>query len=122
VKDKIKGKRVVVMLCGGNNDISRYPEIIEKSLVWQGLKHYFLVEFSQKPGELRSFLDQVLGPNDDITRFEYIKKTNKEKGPALIGIELSQKEDLKPLLARFDSSGIEYKKIETDDLIYELLV
>lgn len=122
IKDQIIGKKVVCIICGGNNDISRYPEVIERSLVWRGLKHYFLIEFSQKPGQLRHFLDEVLGPEDDITRFEYVKKTNKEKGPAFVGVELSDKNNLEPLLERFIESGITFKQIQTSDLLYELLV
>ena len=122
IKDQIIGKKVVCIICGGNNDISRYPEVIERSLVWRGLKHYFLIEFSQKPGQLRHFLDDVLGSEDDITRFEYVKKTNKEKGPAFVGVELSDKNNLQPLLERFTASGITFKQIQTTDLLYELLV
>jgi threonine dehydratase len=122
VKQRIKGKTVVCVVCGGNNDISRYPEIVEKSLVWKGLKHYFIVEFAQKPGQLRSFVDQALGPNDDIVRFEYIKKTNKEKGSALVGIELTNKHDLEPLLAHLDSLGFEYRRITKSDILYDYLV
>jgi threonine dehydratase len=122
IKRRIKGKKVVCVICGGNNDISRYPEVIEKSLIWKGLKHYFILEFTQKPGELRSFVDQVLGPTDDIVRFEYIKKTNKEKGSALVGIELANKNDLEPLLGRLDSLGFEYRRITKSDLLYDYLV
>jgi threonine dehydratase len=122
MKRRLKGKKVVCVICGGNNDISRYPEVIEKSLIWKGLKHYFILEFTQKPGELRSFVDQVLGPTDDIVRFEYIKKTNKEKGSALVGIELANKNDLEPLLGRLDNLGFEYRRITKSDLLYDYLV
>ena len=81
------GQTVVCVLSGGNNDVSRYAEVIERSLVHRGLKHYFLVEFPQEPGALRRFLDEVLGPDDDITLFEYIKRNNRDVGPALVGIE-----------------------------------
>jgi threonine dehydratase len=121
-KDLIKGKTVVCVLSGGNNDISRYPEIVEKSLVYQGLKHYFIVEFFQKPGELMTFVTKALGPHDDIARFEYIKKTNKEKGPALVGIELAKKSDLQPLLARMNKLGIHYKYVSPDDPLYGVVV
>ncbi|WP_305863793.1 pyridoxal-phosphate dependent enzyme, partial [Klebsiella pneumoniae] len=86
--EDIKGKTVVCIVSGSNNDIDRMPEIKERSLQYEGLKHYFLVRFVQRPGALREFLNDVLGPNDDITRFEYMQKTNKEAGPALVGIEL----------------------------------
>jgi threonine dehydratase len=122
LKNDIKGKTVVCIISGGNNDILRYPEILERSLVYQGLKHYFIIEFAQKPGQLKTFLDHGLGANDDIVRFEYVKKTNKEKGPALVGIELKKKEDLQPLLDRLDKIGIKYHHIKHDDLLYDHLI
>lgn len=115
---EIKGKTVVCVLSGGNNDILRYPEIMEKSLVHQGLKHYFLMEFAQKPGQLKQFLNHALGPRDDIVLFEYIKKSSREKGPALIGIELSKKEDLATLIDNMDKLQIHYTKITSDDPLY----
>jgi len=122
IKDKIKGKTVICILSGGNNDILRYPEIMERSLVYQGRKHYFIVEFAQKPGQLRNFVDKALGPTDDIVRFEYMKKTNKEKGPALIGIELRNKDDLMPLLIRMKEIELNYRILDTKDLLYQYLV
>ncbi len=121
-KEKIKGKTVVCVVSGGNNDLLRYPEILEKSLVYRGLKHYFLIEFAQKPGQLRDFLNHALGKDDDIVLFEYLKKTNKERGPALVGLELKKKEDLTPLLTKMDKIGLSYKKITSDDLVFNLLV
>ncbi len=118
----IKGKTVVCIISGGNNDILRYPEIMEKSLVYQGRKHYFIIEFAQKPGQLRKFVDQALSPTDDIVRFEYIKKTNKEKGPALVGIELRDRKDLQPLLNRMKEIELNYRKITNSDLLYDYLV
>lgn len=120
--EKVKGKTVVCILSGGNNDILRYPEVMEKSLVYQGRKHYFLITFAQKPGQLRRFVDSVLGPTDDIVRFEYIKRTSKETGPALVGIELEKKEDLKPLQKRMDKIGLDYTLITTSDLLYSYLI
>lgn len=120
--EKVKGKTVVCILSGGNNDILRYPEIMERSLVYQGRKHYFLITFAQKPGQLRRFVDSALGPTDDIVRFEYIKRTSKEKGPALVGIELAKKEDLQPLLKRMDKIGLDYTLITTSDLLYSYLI
>jgi threonine dehydratase len=87
---------VVCVVSGGNNDVSRYSDIVERSLVHEGLKHYFLVTFPQQPGALRRFLDSVLGPEDDITLFEYVKKSNRETGPALVGIELATWPDCSP--------------------------
>lgn len=122
LKKELKGKTVVCILSGGNNDIMRYPEIMEKSLTYEGLKHYFLINFAQKPGQLRKLVDSCLGPTDDIVRFEYIKKTSKEMGPALIGIELTKKENLNPLLSRMDKQGINYTKITSSDLLYSYLI
>ena len=118
----VKEKTVVCIISGGNNDISRYPEIVEKSLVFQGLKHYFIVEFAQAPGQLKNFLDNVLGPNDDISRFEYIKKTNKERGPSLVGIELANKNDYEPLIKRMKDQGIKYKVVDSNDPLYSMLI
>ena len=122
IKNEIKNKTVVCVISGGNNDVLRYPEILERSLVYQGKKHYFLIEFAQKPGQLRSFLNNVLGPQDDIVLFEYIKKNNKEKGPALVGIELQNPNDLKPLLEKLKKFGFTYKKISADDPLYSYLI
>ncbi len=107
---QIKGKNVVCVLSGSNNDISRTEEIRERSLLYEGLKHYFIVRFPQRAGALKEFLVEVLGPNDDIVHFEYTKKTAREKGPALIGIEHMRKEDFEPLLERMNSRNyqVEY--------------
>ncbi|WLR52945.1 threonine ammonia-lyase IlvA [Bacillus tianshenii] len=121
-KDEIKGKNVVCVISGGNNDIGRMQEIKEKSLVYEGLKHYFIVNFPQRAGALREFLDEVLGPQDDITRFEYTKKNNKDNGPALVGIELKQREDYEPLIARMKKKGFEYMPINRDEQLFNLLI
>ncbi len=118
----IKGKTVVCILSGGNNDILRYPEIMERSLVYQGRKHYFIIEFAQKPGQLRQFVDDALGPTDDIVRFEYIKKTNKERGAALVGIELKNKADLAPLLKRMEQIQLNFRPLGSAELLYDYLV
>ena len=116
------GGTVVCILSGGNNDVSRYGEVVERSLVHQGLKHYFLVEFPQEPGALRGFLDNVLGPSDDITLFEYVKKNNREIGPALVGIELATTDDLDPLLARMDASGLHIERLSAGSPAFRFLV
>jgi threonine dehydratase len=116
------GATVVCILSGGNNDVSRYGEVVERSLVHQGLKHYFLVEFPQEPGALRGFLDNVLGPGDDITLFEYVKKNNREIGPALVGIELAATGDLEPLLARMDASGLHIERLSAGSPAFRFLV
>ncbi|GAC1614360.1 MAG: threonine ammonia-lyase IlvA [Candidatus Dormibacteraceae bacterium] len=122
VAAEIEGRTVVCILSGGNNDILRYPEIMERSLVHQGRKHYFLVEFTQKPGQLRQFVDQALGPTDDIVRFEYIKKTNKERGAALVGIELKSRADLEPLLRRMREIQLNCRRLDTEELLYDYLI
>jgi threonine dehydratase len=119
---EIKGKTVVCILSGGNNDLLRYPEIMERSLIYQGRKHYFIIEFTQKPGQLRKFLDKALGPNDDIVLFEYMKKTVREKGAALVGIELTDKRNYKPLLERMKEEGINFELLADRELLYNYLV
>ncbi len=115
------GATVVCVISGGNNDVSRYSEIIERSLVHKGLKHYFLVKFPQEPGQLRRFLDEVLGPEDDITQFEYLKRNNREYGAALVGIELGSATGLHSLLERMDASRIECERLEPGTAAYEYL-
>ena len=99
-KDQIKGKNVVCIVSGSNNDITRTAEIKERALLYAGLKHYFIVRFPQRAGALKQFVGQVLGPNDDITHFEYSKKSSRENGPAVVGIELKDPTDLQPLITR----------------------
>ena len=115
------GGDVVVVVSGGNNDVSRYTEVVERSLVHEGLKHYFLVTFPQEPGALRRFLDRVLGPDDDIVLFDYIKRNNREEGPALVGLEIGHREDLEPLMARMAASNMEIERIDPHDPIYRYL-
>ena len=100
------GREVVCLLSGGNNDVSRYAEVVERSLVHRGLKHYFLVEFPQEPGALRRFLDEVLGPDDDIVLFEYVKRDNRETGAALVGVEISGRDAYEPLWGRMEASPL----------------
>ncbi len=120
--DQIKGKSAVVVITGGNNDISRMQEIKEKSLLYEGLLYYFIVSFPQRAGALRQFLTDVLGPNDDITTFEYTKKNNKESGPALVGIEVSKPEDYQGLVDRMRVNGFEFKEVNKDSTLFGLLV
>ena len=116
------GSHVVCIVSGGNNDVSRYGEIVERSLVHEGLKHYFLVEFPQEPGALRGFLDKVLGPSDDITLFEYVKKNNREIGPALVGIEIVDTADLAPLLERMAASSLQIERLSAGSPAFRFLV
>lgn len=121
-KNEIKGKCVVCVISGGNNDIGRMQEIKEKSMIYEGLLYYFLVDFPQRAGALRQFLDGVLGPEDDITMFEYTKKNNKESGPGLVGIEIKHKEDYNGLIARMEKNGFPYKEVNKDSTLFGLLI
>jgi threonine dehydratase len=115
------GSSVVCLISGGNNDVSRYGEVLERSLVHSGLKHYFLVEFPQEPGALRRFLDDVLGEDDDITLFEYVKRNNRDTGPALVGIELGEPGGLPALLERMAASKITGQRLEPGSAAYSYL-
>lgn len=116
------GQSVVAIVTGGNNDISRYSEIVERSLVFEGRKHYFLVQFPQEPGALRGFLNDILGPEDDITLFEYVKRSNRELGPALVGIEMGDPLHLPVLLQRMADSPLQVEVIDPDSPFYRFLV
>ncbi|WP_313640291.1 threonine ammonia-lyase IlvA [Paenibacillus sp. FSL K6-0276] len=121
-RDQIRGKTVVCIISGGNNDIDRMQEIKERSLIYEGLKHYFMVNFPQRAGALREFLAEILGPHDDITRFEYIKKHDKENGPALVGIELLSTEAYEPLIERMQQKGVDYVEINKDSNLFNILI
>jgi threonine dehydratase len=120
--DAIKGKNVVCVVSGSNNDIDRMQEIKERSLQFEGLKHYFLIRFAQRPGALKEFVNHVLGPNDDITRFEYMQKHNKETGPALVGIELKSKVDYEQLIRNLNVYHINYTELNKNDILFGYLV
>lgn len=122
MKEDIKGKAVVCVISGGNNDIGRMQEIKERSLLHEGLLHYFIVNFPQRAGALREFLDDVLGPGDDISRFEYTKKNNKESGPALVGIELKRKTDYSRLIDSMNRKGFAFMELNKDNQLFNLLV
>lgn len=120
--DRIQGKHVVAILSGSNNDITRTEEIREKSLLYEGLKHYFIVRFPQRAGALLSFVQDVLGPNDDIAYFSYMKKIHKEQGPAVIGIEVAEKSDFEALVGRMKERGIRYEYLNAKKDLFEFLV
>ncbi|WP_407695084.1 threonine ammonia-lyase IlvA [Mycolicibacter icosiumassiliensis] len=120
--DITPGATVVCLISGGNNDVSRYGEILERSLVHLGLKHYFLVDFPQEPGALRRFLDEVLGPSDDVTLFEYVKRNNRETGEALVGVQLGSAADLDGLLDRMRTSEIHVEPLEPGSPAYRYLL
>lgn len=121
-RDQIRGKTVVCVISGGNNDIDRMQEIKERSLIYEGLKHYFMVNFPQRAGALREFLSEVLGTNDDITRFEYIKKHNKDNGAALVGIELQDRNNYSALIERMQAKNLSYVEVNKDSVLFDLLV
>lgn len=116
------GSTVVAIVSGGNNDVSRYSEIVERALIHEGRKHYFLVQFAQEPGALRRFLDEVLGPDDDITHFEYVKRSNREVGPALVGIELGDPLTYPALLKRLTVGPVEFEVVSPDSPMHRFLV
>ncbi|MDE6872610.1 MAG: threonine ammonia-lyase [Bacteroidales bacterium] len=120
--DKIKGKRVGCVISGSNNDIIRMEEIREKSMLYEGLKHYFLVNFPQRPGAILSFIRDVIGPTDDLVYIQYIKKTNKEDGPALIGIEVASKDDYQALIKRMNANNVLYEYINENNKLFEILI
>ena len=120
--DAIKGKSVVCVVSGSNNDITRMEEIKERSMLYEGLKHYFIVRFPQRAGALREFLENALGPNDDITLFQYAKKNAREKGPAVVGIEVRSPEDFEPLLVRMKERNIVYEYINDKPDLLRLII
>ena len=120
--DKIRGKKVACIVSGSNNDITRMEEIREKSLLYEGLKHYFLVNFPQKSGAVLSFIRDVIGPTDDLVYIQYIKKTNKESGPALIGIEVASKDGFNALVQRMESHNVQFEYINENNKLFEILI
>ena len=121
-KEHLKGKNVVCILSGGNNDIERMPDIKERSLIFEGLKHYFIIKFPQRSGALRQFVNKVLSENDDITLFEYTKKNSKESGPALVGIEQKNREDYEALLARMKKYKVDFIPLHENPMLFNFLI
>lgn len=117
-----EGGAVICLVSGGNNDLTRYSEVMERSLRHEGLRHYFLVSFPQRPGALRMFLEDILGPGDDIVHFEYTKKNNRDTGPALVGIDLSRREDIDGLRRRMDASPLHVEEISAGSELFRLLI
>jgi len=120
--DVIKGKNIVCIVSGSNNDIDRMQEIKERSLQFEGLKHYFLIRFAQRPGALKEFVNDVLGEHDDIVRFEYMQKHNKETGPALVGVELKSKDDYEALMTNLEKYQINYTELNKNDNMFGYIV
>ncbi len=121
-REEIKGKNVVCIVSGGNNDITRMEEIKERALLYRGLKHYFIIRFPQRAGALKEFVADVLGPDDDITHFEYTKKTSREKGPALVGVELQSSEDFDRLIRRLKDHKIAYELLNEKFEFFNFLI
>ncbi|XCI75908.1 MAG: threonine ammonia-lyase [Flavobacteriales bacterium] len=120
--DAIRGKNIVCVLSGGNNDITRTEEIRERSLLYEGLKHYFIVRFPQRAEALKEFVNEILGPRDDIAYFQYSKKTSKEEGPAVIGIELTDKNDSSGLIERMKKHQIPFQYINENPDLFHILI
>ena len=122
IGEEIKGKNVVCLICGGNNDITRMAEIKERALLEAKLLHYFIVRFPQRAGALKEFVADVLGPKDDITFFEYSKKNNRSNGPAVVGIELKNPDDFNPLVKRMKSKGFYGDYINNKPDLFQFLI
>ncbi|MDX1627891.1 MAG: threonine ammonia-lyase IlvA [Fulvivirga sp.] len=122
IEEPIEGKNIVCVVSGSNNDMTRTMEIKERSMLYEGLKHYFIVNFPQRAGALREFLMEVLGPDDDITHFEYSKKNNRERGPALIGLELKKSTDLSALIARMNQKKFRYEYVNDQPHLFHYLI
>ncbi|MCL4161930.1 UNVERIFIED_CONTAM: hypothetical protein GTU68_063183, partial [Idotea baltica] len=120
--EEIRGKRVVCVLSGSNNDITRIEEIRERALLFNGLKHYFLVRFPQRAGALKEFVAYIMGPADDITYFQYQKKHNREHGPAVVGIELKDAADFQPLLKRMKAEGFFNDYLNNQPELFSMLL
>ncbi len=120
--DKIRGKNIACIVSGSNNDIIRMEEIREKSLLYEGLKHYFIVNFPQKSGVILSFVRDILGPEADLVHFQYIKKTNKDFGPALIGIEVTNKACIEEITRRMNEQNFSYEYINENNKLFEILI
>ncbi|TCW34837.1 threonine ammonia-lyase IlvA [Laceyella sacchari] len=121
-RNELKGKNVVCVISGGNNDIDRMSEIKERSLIYEGLKHYFIINFPQRAGALREFINGTLTEQADITRFEYIKKNNRDSGPALVGIELKERDEYPLLIERMEQNQVDYMEINKDPNLFHLLI
>lgn len=121
-KEHIKGKRVVCVVSGGNNDITRMEEMKERALLYEGKKHYFIINFPQRAGALKEFVVEVLGPNDDISYFEYTKKNSRSKGPAVVGVELKSKDDFEPLLQRMKEKGFLGRYLNDNQELFQFII
>jgi threonine dehydratase len=122
IADEIKGKKVVCIVSGSNNDIERTEEIKERSLMYEGLKHYFMIQFPQRPGALREFVNEVLSESDDITYFQFIKKNNRDVGPVVVGLEVKNENDIQAIKEKMNSKGFQFEYLNENDPLLALLI
>ena len=122
IKDQIINKTVVCIVSGSNNDITRTEEIKERSLFYEGLKHYFLIQFPQRPGALKDFVTKIIGPEDDITFFQFSKKNNRESGPAVVGLELKNKEDLHAIQTNLKMLQFQFDYLNDNPALFNQLI
>jgi threonine dehydratase len=122
IADEIKGKKVVCIVSGSNNDIERTEEIKERSLIYEGLKHYFMIQFPQRPGALREFVNEVLSESDDITYFQFIKKNNRDVGPVVVGLEVKNENDVQSIKLKMNEKGFQFEYLNENDPLLALLI
>lgn len=122
IADEIKGKKVVCIVSGSNNDIERTEEIKERSLMYEGLKHYFMIQFPQRPGALREFVNEVLSESDDITYFQFIKKNNRDVGPVVVGLEVKNENDVQSIKFKMNEKGFQFEYLNENDPLLALLI
>ena len=122
IADEIKGKKVVCIVSGSNNDIERTEEIKERSLMYEGLKHYFMIQFPQRPGALREFVNEVLSESDDITYFQFIKKNNRDVGPVVVGLEVKNENDVQSIKLKMNEKGFQFEYLNENDPLLALLI
>lgn len=122
IADEIKGKKVVCIVSGSNNDIERTEEIKERSLMYEGLKHYFMIQFPQRPGALREFVNEVLSESDDITYFQFIKKNNRDVGPVVVGLEVKNENDVQLIKLKMNEKGFQFEYLNENDPLLALLI
>jgi threonine dehydratase len=122
IADEIKGKKVVCIVSGSNNDIERTEEIKERSLIYEGLKHYFMIQFPQRPGALREFVNEVMSESDDITYFQFIKKNNRDVGPVVVGLEVKNENDIQAIKGKMNSKGFQFEYLNENNPLLALLI
>jgi threonine dehydratase len=122
IADEIKGKKVVCIVSGSNNDIERTEEIKERSLMYEGLKHYFMIQFPQRPGALREFVNEVMSESDDITYFQFIKKNNRDVGPVVVGLEVKNENDIQAIKVKMNSKGFQFEYLNENNPLLALLI